>query len=231
MNFAAEEISKFDQQAHSWWDREGPSRALHDLNPERLAFIAEHASLAGARVLDLGCGGGILSEALAAAGARVTAIDLSIAQIEVARLHALESALTIDYRHSASATLAEDEPASFDVITCMEMLEHVPDPAAILSDCQRLLRPGGKLFLSTIHRNPKSFALAILGAEHVLRLLPVGTHRYEMFLRPSELARGLRAQGLCLRGLEGLHYDPFARRARRDREVSVNYLAWAEKPA
>ncbi len=231
MSFDAGEISKFDQQAHSWWDREGPSRALHDLNPVRMAFVAEYAELAGARVLDLGCGGGILSEALAGAGARVTAIDLSLEQIEVARLHALESALDIDYRHCASAALAEEQPGSFDVITCMEMLEHVPEPAAILADCARLLKPGGRLFLSTINRNPKSFALAIVAAEHLLRLLPTGTHRYAMFLCPSEIARGLRDQGLSLRGLEGLQYNPFSRRASRSRDVSVNYLALAEKPA
>ncbi|MGD9584629.1 MAG: bifunctional 2-polyprenyl-6-hydroxyphenol methylase/3-demethylubiquinol 3-O-methyltransferase UbiG [Lysobacterales bacterium] len=230
MSFDADEISKFDQQAHAWWDREGPSRALHDLNPVRLAFIAEHAELAGARVLDLGCGGGILSEALAVAGARVTAIDLSQEQIEVARLHALESGLAIDYRPCPSAALTEEQPASFDVITCMEMLEHVPEPEAILADCARLLKPGGKLFLSTINRGPKSFALAIVAAEHLLRLLPTGTHRYALFLRPSEIARGLREQGLVLRGLEGLHYNPFSRRASRNRDVSVNYLAWAEKP-
>lgn len=230
MSVDANEISKFDQQAHAWWDRAGPSRALHDLNPVRLAFIAEHAALAGARVLDLGCGGGILSEALATAGAQVTAIDLAAEQIAVARLHALESALTIDYRHCASADLAGQQPGSFDVITCMEMLEHVPEPSAILADCARLLKPGGKLFLSTINRNPKSFALAIVAAEHLLRLLPTGTHRYAMFLRPSELARGLRDQGLVLRGLEGLQYNPFSRRASRSSDVDVNYLAWAEKP-
>lgn len=228
MSVDAGEIARFDEQAHSWWDLQGPARALHDLNPERMAFIGEHRALDAAAVLDLGCGGGILAESLARAGATVTAIDLSAAQIEVARLHALESGLQIDYQLLASHDLAATRPASFDLITCMEMLEHVPDPEAILADCRRLLKPGGKLFLSTINRNPKSFALAIVGAEYLLRLLPKGTHRYSMFLRPSELARGLRAQGFSLTGLQGLQYNPFSRRAWRSDDVSVNFLACAE---
>jgi 2-polyprenyl-6-hydroxyphenyl methylase/3-demethylubiquinone-9 3-methyltransferase len=228
MSVDVDEIARFDEQAHSWWDLQGPARALHDLNPERLAFIREHATLAGAEVLDLGCGGGILAESLARAGAKVTAIDLASEQIEVARLHALESALQIDYQLLPAHDLAVARPASYDLIACMEMLEHVPDPEAILADCRRLLKPGGKLFLSTLNRHPKSFALAIVGAEYLLRLLPKGTHRYSMFLRPSELARGLRAQGFDLKTLQGLQYNPFSRRAWRNEDVSVNFLAYAE---
>ncbi len=229
MSVDAREIAKFDQQAAAWWDLNGPSRALHDLNPQRLDFIRERISLQGARVLDLGCGGGILSEALAGEGAVVTAIDLSSEQIDVARLHALESGKTIDYRQTSSRDLIESHRESFDAIACMEMLEHVPDPAAILADCAALLKPGGKLFLSTINRNPRSFALAIVGAEHILKLLPKGTHRYGLFLKPSELDKGLRDNGFALRTLEGLHYEPFSRRAWRNTDVGVNYLACAER--
>ena len=229
MSVDAREIAKFDQQAAAWWDLNGPSRALHDLNPQRLDFIRERISLQGARVLDLGCGGGILSEALAGEGAVVTAIDLSSEQIDVARLHALESGKAIDYRQTSSRDLIESHRESFDAIACMEMLEHVPDPAAILADCAALLKPGGKLFLSTINRNPRSFALAIVGAEHILKLLPKGTHRYGLFLKPSELDKGLRDNGFALRTLEGLHYEPFSRRVWRNTDVGVNYLACAER--
>lgn len=228
MSVDAREIAKFDEQAASWWDRNGPSRALHDLNPQRLAFVQERVQLKGARVLDLGCGGGILSEALAAAGAEVTALDLSCEQIDIARLHAMESGLEIKYLQQSSGDLARERPGYFDAITCMEMLEHVPDPEAILADCRALLKADGKLFLSTINRGPRSFALAIVAAEHVLRLLPKGTHRYSLFLKPSEIARGLRSHGFALRTLEGLHYDPFGRRAWRNTDVGVNYLAYAE---
>lgn len=229
MNVDAAEIAKFDDQAARWWDRDGPSRALHDLNPERLAFVTERLALAGKRVLDLGCGGGILSEALAKAGADVVGIDLSPEQIQVAQLHSLESGLKIDYRHLGSQALAEREPGSFDLIVCMELLEHVPDPAAILADCQALLKPEGDLFLSTIHRGLKSFLFAIVGAEEVLKLLPRGTHRYAQFIKPHELARGLRQAGFDLQALAGLHYDPIRRRAWRNQDVSVNYLMHARR--
>ena len=224
MSVDAAEIAKFDEQAARWWDPLGPSRALHDLNPERLAFVTERASVAGKRVLDLGCGGGILSEALARAGAQVIGIDLSSEQVSVAQLHALESGLDITYRQIGSAALADEQPESFDLIVCMEMLEHVPDPAAILKDCARLLKPDGDLFLSTINRGLRSFAMAIVGAEEVLRLLPRGTHRYAQFIKPHELARGLRAAGFDVRALAGLHYDPIRRRAWRNADVAVNYL-------
>ncbi len=229
MSVDAQEIAKFDAQAASWWDPNGPSRALHDLNPERLQFIRERLPLKGARLLDLGCGGGILSEALAREGATVTAIDLSSEQIDIARLHALEAGLEIDYRRISSNDLIEQHGEAFDAIACMEMLEHVPEPEAILADCRALLKPGGKLFLSTINRNARSFALAIVGAEHLLRLLPKGTHRYGLFLKPSELAKGLRDNGFALCTLEGLHYQPFSRRVWRNTDVGVNYLAYAER--
>lgn len=231
MSVDAAEIAKFDDQAARWWDLDGPSRALHDLDPERLAFIRERAPLAGKRVLDLGCGGGILSESLARAGAQVTAIDLSSQQIAVARLHALESGLDIDYRHIDSASLAAALPGSFDVVACMEMLEHVPDPAVILADCARLLKPNGDLFLSTINRGLRSFAFAIVGAEEILKLLPRGTHRYAQFIKPHELARGLRGAGFDVLGLSGLHYDPIRRRAWRNSDVAVNYLMHGKRPA
>lgn len=227
MSVDAAEIAKFDDQAARWWDPLGPSRALHDLNPERLAFVSERRTLAGCRVLDLGCGGGILSEALAKAGADVLGIDLSGEQVSVAQLHALEAGLNITYRQVDSRTLADEQPQSFDVITCMEMLEHVPDPAMILADCARLLKPGGDLFLSTINRGLRSFAFAIVGAEEVLRLLPRGTHRYAQFIKPHELARGLRSAGFDVKALAGLHYDPIRRRAWRNADVAVNYLMHA----
>jgi 2-polyprenyl-6-hydroxyphenyl methylase/3-demethylubiquinone-9 3-methyltransferase len=223
------EIAKFNEQAHRWWDPQGPSRALHELNPERLAFVRERMPLKGARVLDLGCGGGILSEALAAEGAEVLGIDAAEEQIAIAKLHALESGSSAQYRHVDAEQLAAEHPASFDAICCMEMLEHVEAPDRVLAACQTLLKPGGQLFLSTINRNARSFALAIVAAEHVLKLLPRGTHRHSLFIRPSELAAGLRQTGFELRALEGLQYDPFRRKAWRNADVGVNYLAHAEK--
>lgn len=223
------EIAKFNEQAHRWWDPQGPSRALHELNPERLAFVRERLGLKGARVLDLGCGGGILTEALAAEGAEVLGIDAAGEQIEIAKLHALESGSSARYRHVDAEQLASEMPSGFDAICCMEMLEHVEAPDRVLAACATLLKPGGQLFLSTINRNVRSFALAIIAAEHVLKLLPKGTHRHAMFIRPSELAAGLRAAGFEMRALEGLHYDPFRRKAWRNSDVGVNYLMHAEK--
>lgn len=224
------EIAKFNEQAHRWWDPQGPSRALHELNPERLAFVRERMPLAGARVLDLGCGGGILAEALAAAGADVLGVDAAAEQIEIAKLHALESGVKVQYRHVDAEQLAAELPGAFDAICCMEMLEHVEAPDRILAACATLLKPGGHLFLSTINRTARSFALAIVAAEHLLQLLPKGTHRHAMFIRPSELAAGLRLAGFELRTLEGLQYDPFRRKSWRSPDVGVNYLAHAEKP-
>jgi len=223
------EIARFDRLANRWWDPDGPSRPLHDLNPVRLRFVADGVSLRGAAVLDVGCGGGILSEALARSGARVTGIDLSEELIETAKLHLLESDLDVDYRCIDVEALAGEMAGSFDAITCMELLEHVPDPAALLAACRRLLKPGGRLFLSTLNRTPKAFALAIVGAEYLLRLLPRGTHRYAQFIRPSELSRWLRDTGFSVDALSGLHYEPFGRRAWSGGAVDVNYLMAATR--
>lgn len=224
------EVAKFDRLASRWWDADGESRPLHDLNPVRLRYIASHAVLQGAVALDVGCGGGLLSEALAASGARVTAIDLAPAVLDVARLHLLESGLEVDYREISAEDLAAEAPARFDVVTCMEMLEHVPDPASVIRACADLLKPGGRLLLSTLNRTPQAFAAAIVGAEHVLRLLPRGTHQYAQFIKPSELAADLRAAGLVTEDVRGLGYNPFTRRAWLLDSVSVNYLVCARKP-
>ncbi|MBN8261464.1 MAG: bifunctional 2-polyprenyl-6-hydroxyphenol methylase/3-demethylubiquinol 3-O-methyltransferase UbiG [Xanthomonadales bacterium] len=230
-NFSQAELDKFDELAQRWWDPQGPQKALHALNPPRLAYVAERASLRDAAVLDVGCGGGLLSEALARAGARVTAIDLAPNLLKVARLHGLESGVKVAYREVAVERLAEEAPAAFDAITCMEMLEHVPDPAAVVRACATLLKPGGQLFLSTLNRTPAAFALAIVGAEYVARLLPRGTHQYRDFIRPSELAGWLREAGLALEDVSGLAYEPWRNSARLVARTDVNYLACARKPA
>ncbi|MCK7593815.1 bifunctional 2-polyprenyl-6-hydroxyphenol methylase/3-demethylubiquinol 3-O-methyltransferase UbiG [Pseudomarimonas salicorniae] len=224
------EIAKFDRLAARWWDPQGESRPLHELNPARLRYVAERCALRGRRVLDVGCGGGLLSEALAREGAEVVGIDLAPELIEVARLHLLESGVQVDYRQITAEALAEQEPASFDAITCMEMLEHVPDPGAVIAAMARLLKPGGQLFLSTLNRTPQSFAAAIVGAEYLLRLLPRGTHSYRSFIRPAELSAALRDEGLVLKDVSGLHYLPFLGRAWVGPGTAVNYLAWAGKP-
>ena len=225
MNADSAELAKFEASASGFWDRHGEFAPLHLLNPVRTQFIAQRTALAGRRVLDVGCGGGLLAETLARAGARVTAIDLAPAMIEVARLHAAESALAVDYRLIAAEEVAAAEPAAFDVVTCMEMLEHVPDPAAMTATLARALRPGGALFVSTINRNLKSFLLAIVGAEYLLGLIPRGTHEYERLIRPAELARWARAAGLTLETLAGIELNPFTGRVALSRNVAVNYLA------
>jgi 2-polyprenyl-6-hydroxyphenyl methylase/3-demethylubiquinone-9 3-methyltransferase len=225
------ETAKFDRLAARWWDPEGESRPLHDLNPVRLGYIADRVNLNGARALDVGCGGGILSESLARAGASVTGIDLAPAVLEVARLHLYESGLAVDYRETSAESLAGEMPGAFDVIACMEMLEHVPDPGSIIGACATLLKPGGMLFLSTLNRTPLAFGAAIVGAEHLLRLLPRGTHHYEQFLKPSEIAAELRFHGLALEDVSGMAYNPFSRKAWLSASVAVNYLASAKKPA
>jgi 2-polyprenyl-6-hydroxyphenyl methylase/3-demethylubiquinone-9 3-methyltransferase len=225
------ETAKFDRLASRWWDPDGESRPLHDLNPVRLGYIAERVSLKSVRALDVGCGGGLLSEALARAGAQVTAIDLAPAVLDVARLHLHESGLAVDYREVSVEALAVEMPGTFDLVTCMEMLEHVPDPASVIRACAHLLKPGGRLFLSTLNRTPFAFGAAILGAEHLLRLLPRGTHHYAQFLKPSEIASDLRASGLVLDDLSGIAYNPLTRRASLTASVAVNYLACASKPA
>ncbi|NLB58507.1 MAG: bifunctional 2-polyprenyl-6-hydroxyphenol methylase/3-demethylubiquinol 3-O-methyltransferase UbiG [Gammaproteobacteria bacterium] len=229
-NFSQAELDKFGALAQRWWDPEGPQKPLHALNPARLGYVAARMPLAGARVLDVGCGGGLLSEAMAGAGAEVTALDLSPALVRVARLHAKESGVQVDYREQSVESLAAEAPGSFDAVTCMEMLEHVPDPASVVDACARLLRPGGRLFLSTLNRTPAAFALAIVGAEYVARLLPRGTHQYRDFIRPSELAAWLREAGLELEDVSGMAYEPWANRARLVARTDVNYLACARKP-
>ena len=229
-NFSQAELDKFDDLAQRWWDPNGPQKALHALNPARLGYVAARAALHDAKVLDVGCGGGLLSEALAKAGARVTAIDLAPNLLKVARLHGLESGIKVEYRQQPVEALAEEAPASFDAVTCMEMLEHVPDPASIVRACATLLKPGGRLFLSTLNRTPAAFALAIVGAEYIARLLPKGTHQYRDFIRPSELARLLREAGLELEDVSGLMYEPWRNAARIVRRTDVNYLACARKP-
>lgn len=223
------EVAKFSQLAARWWDPEGESRPLHDLNPERLAYVTERCSLSGAHVLDVGCGGGLLSEAMAAEGANVVGIDMAQALIDVAKLHLHESGQSVDYRCISAEQFAVEAPASFDAITCMEMLEHVPDPASVVQACATLLKPGGRLFISTLNRTPQAFALAIVGAEYVIRLLPRGTHAYGSFIRPSELAQALRVAGLELEDVSGLHYNPLTRRVWRGGSTAVNYLVCAVK--
>ena len=229
-NFRQSELDKFAALASRWWDPEGPQKPLHALNPVRLDYVAGRAPLRGAEVLDVGCGGGLLSEALAGEGAPVTAIDLADELVKVARLHALESGVKIDYQVKAVEALAAERPASFDVVTCMEMLEHVPDPGAILRACATLLKPGGRLFLSTLNRTPAAFALAIVGAEYVAGLLPRGTHSYQDFIRPSELAAWLREAGLQLEDVSGMAYALWRKAARLSSRTDVNYLACALKP-
>ena len=230
-NFNQAELDKFGALANRWWDPDGPQKPLHALNPAPLGYVADRTTLRNAEVLDVGCGGGLLSEALAREGAHVTALDLSPELVKVARLHGLESGVKVDYRVQSVESLAVEKAGHFDAITCMEMLEHVPDPAAIIQACATLLKPGGKLFLSTLNRTPAAFALAIVGAEYVARLLPKGTHQYRDFIKPSELAAWLRAANLQLEDVSGLMYEPWRNAARVVSRTDVNYLACAAKPA
>jgi len=230
-NFDQAELDKFGALANRWWDADGPQKALHALNPVRLDYVVQRATLDRAAVLDVGCGGGLLSESLARQGARVTAIDLAPELIKVAKLHRLESGVEVDYRLQSVESLAQDMPGAFDAITCMEMLEHVPDPGAIIAACASLLRPGGRIFLSTLNRTPAAFALAIVGAEYVAGLLPKGTHRYQDFIKPAELGGWLRAAGLQLEDVSGLAYEPWRNAARLTARTDINYLACALKPA
>ena len=223
------ELAKFDALAARFWDPHGEFRPLHLLNPLRLDFIGARAPLKGSRVLDVGCGGGLLAEALARAGAAVTGIDLAPGMIEVARLHAREAGLDIDYRVIAADELQRATPQGFDIVTCMEMLEHVPQPAAMTATLARLLRPGGAAFVSTINRNLKSFLLAIVGAEYLLRLIPRGTHEYERLIRPAELAAWARAAGLEVRELAGIGFNPLTGRVALSHDVAVNYLAHLQR--
>jgi 2-polyprenyl-6-hydroxyphenyl methylase / 3-demethylubiquinone-9 3-methyltransferase len=228
-NAHANELNHFNGLAARWWDLEGPSKPLFAINPVRLDFICSQVDVAGKRVLDVGCGGGILSESLAQAGALVSAIDLSEELLEIARLHALGSGLDINYQLCSAESFALDHAGEFDVITCMEMLEHVPDPASVLSACASLLKDDGLLVLSTLNRTPKAFALGIVAAEYVLNIVPRGTHRYAQFLKPAEIARELRRHGMTITAQSGIDYSPFSNRAKPTEDCSINYLMAARK--
>jgi 2-polyprenyl-6-hydroxyphenyl methylase/3-demethylubiquinone-9 3-methyltransferase len=224
------EIRKFEDLAHRWWDTESEFKPLHDINPPRLTYIEERVGgLAGKRVIDVGCGGGILAEAMARQGAQVTGIDMGEAPLAVARLHQMESSVEVDYRRMTAEALAAEQAGQYDMVTCLEMLEHVPDPAAVVRACAELARPGGHVFFSTINRNLKAFTMAIVGAEYVLGILPKGTHEYEKLIRPSELARWVREAGLELREITGMHYNPFNRSTRLGGNVHVNYLMYTQR--
>ncbi len=231
-NADPQELAKFSELAHRWWDAESEFRPLHQINPLRLAWIGQHTSLQGTRVLDIGCGGGILSDAMARRGASVLGIDLASKPLKVAQLHALEAGTEqIEYREVAAEALAAEAPSGFDTVTCMEMLEHVPDPSSIVQACATLAKPGGWVFFSTINRNTKAFLFAIVGAEHVLQLLPKGTHEYARFIRPRELAQWCRNAGLELVDTRGIEYNPITRRYWLSADTSVNYLIACRKPA
>ncbi len=229
-NVDPQEISKFNALASRWWDPAGDFKPLHQINPLRLGYIAERAGLEGRRVIDVGCGGGILSEAMAAAGARVTGIDMAEAPLGVARLHLLESGLDVEYLQASAERMADERAGEYDVVTCLEMLEHVPDPAGVVAACHALVRPGGHVFFSTINRNPKAFLLAIVGAEYVLRLLPRGTHEYARLIRPSELESFARHAGLSLEGMTGMHYNPLTDKYWLGGNLHVNYLIHCRRP-
>ena len=218
------ELEKFSQLAHKWWDPNSEFKPLHDINPLRLDYIDRHAGLAGKTVLDVGCGGGILSEGMAGLGADVSAIDLSDKALQVAKLHLLESGKQVNYRKIAVEELAAEQPARYDVVTCMEMLEHVPDPQSIVEACANLAKPGGWVFFSTLNRNPKSYLFAILGAEYVLKLLPRGTHDYDKFIKPSELAQFSRNAGLNVADIIGMSYNPLSKAYSLGSDTSVNYM-------
>ena len=232
INADPQELAKFSDLAHRWWDTESEFRPLHLINPLRLDWIAGHAPLAGKRVLDIGCGGGILSDSMARRGASVLGIDLAAKPLKVAQLHALEAQTpNVEYREVSAEALATEAPGSFDIVTCMEMLEHVPDPSSIVAACTTLVKPGGWVFFSTINRNAKAFVFAIVGAEHVLQLLPKGTHEYAKFIRPSELAQWCRNTGLDLLDTRGMEYNPLTQRYWLSTDTSVNYLLACRRPA
>lgn len=228
-NLDPAEIAKFDALASRWWDRNSEFRPLHEINPLRLGFIEQHVSLEGSKVIDVGCGGGILSEGMARRGASVTGIDMAPAPLSVAKLHLLESGLEVDYRQIPVEEMAQEAAGTFDAVTCLEMLEHVPDPASVIRACATLLKPEGHLFLSTINRNAKAYAMAVLGAEYILKLLPRGTHDYRKFLKPSELAAWARDAELELCHLTGMSYNPLTRKYRLCSDVDVNYLVHLRK--
>ena len=230
-NVDPQEIAKFEALASCWWDRSSEFKPLHEINPLRANYIDQHSPVAGKRLLDVGCGGGILAESMAQRGATVTGIDMGAAPLAVARLHQLESGVSVDYRQSTAEQLAEAEAGNYEIVCCLEMLEHVPDPGAVIAACAQLAQPGASLYFSTINRNPKAFAFAIVGAEHILQLLPAGTHEYDKFIKPSELASWIRDAGLLLEDMTGLTYNPLTRHYRLNpKDVSVNYMVRAVKP-
>ena len=226
-NVDQQELAKFSELAHRWWDPNSEFKPLHEINPLRLAWIEGKTSLAGKRIVDVGCGGGILSEAMVRRGAHVTGIDLAEKSLKVAQLHALESGVAVSYEAIAAEALAAREPAGFDIVTCMEMLEHVPDPSSIVAACAALVKPGGDVFFSTINRNPKSYLYAVVGAEYLLKLLPKGTHDYAKFIKPNELARFCREAGLEVRNLVGMTYNPLTKIYALERDADVNYIVHA----
>ncbi len=229
-NVHPHEIHKFGSRAERWWDPQGEFKTLHAVNPLRLQFIHAYAELEGRRIVDVGCGGGILSEGLARMGGQVVGIDLSEELLDVADLHGLESGVKVDYRKISAEALADEQPASFDLVTCMEMLEHVPDPVSVIQACARLVKPGGHVFFSTLNRHPKAWLLAIFAAEQVLRMIPKGTHDYNTFIKPSELTRWARQAGLDLLGMEGVTYNPLTNQFSLGADIDVNYLAAFLRP-
>ena len=229
LNADPAELEKFGDLAHHWWDPNSEFKPLHDINPLRLDWIDQAIGLAGKRILDVGCGGGLLSEGMAVRGANVTGIDLSEKPLGVAKLHLLESGQKVDYRKISVEHLAVEMPGAFDAVTCLEMLEHVPNPSSVIAACARLVKPGGQVFLSTLNRNPKSYLFAVIGAEYVMNMLPRGTHDYAKFIKPSELAAWLRAAGLQAEDVSGLAYDPIRRKAWVGGPTAINYLACAVK--
>jgi len=231
MNADPAELQKFSDLAHRWWDPESEFKPLHQINPLRLDWIDNTVSLSGKKVADIGCGGGILAESMAARGAEVTGVDLSEKALGVARLHLYESGQTVNYRHISAEDIAKESPASFDVVTCMEMLEHVPDPASTIRACASLVKPGGKVFFSTLNRNLKAYLLAVVGAEYVLNLLPKGTHEYAKFIKPSELSRYVREAGLDVEELRGMSYNPLTKIYALGRDTDVNYLMCTSRNA
>jgi 2-polyprenyl-6-hydroxyphenyl methylase/3-demethylubiquinone-9 3-methyltransferase len=228
-NVDPNEIRKFEELAWRWWDRDSEFKPLHDINPLRLNYIDDYAHLQGKKVIDVGCGGGILAESMARRGAQVTGIDMGATPLSVAQLHALESQVEVDYRQISAEAIAEEAPGQYDVVTCMEMLEHVPDPASVIAACAKLVKPGGDLFFSSINRKPKAFLFAIVGAEYVLNMLPKGTHEYGKFIKPSELERWARSVGLELRNIAGMTYNPLFQSYRLGKDVDVNYLMYFKK--
>lgn len=224
-NVHLHEINKFGSMAEQWWDMQGEFKTLHDINPLRLKFIQDYADISAKRIVDVGCGGGILTEGLASLGADVLGIDLSGELVDIAELHSLESGIGSQYKEISAEALAEQEPESFDHVTCMEMLEHVPDPGSIIQACAKLVKPGGMVFFSTLNRKPKAYLLAIVAAEHILKMLPKGTHDYNTFIKPSELCQSARVTGLELQAMVGIEYNPFNRRFTLGKDIDVNYIA------